>query len=93
MTFKEIQSNLVYCNRLFPTKNGKKEPIVKTMKINTKCEFFTHQERNIWKKKTVYTVLNPRNMDLYLRGLFHIPTQPPPITVRILNKYLPNLPA
>ena len=53
LSCKEIQSKLVYSNRLFATKNGKKEPIVKTMKINTKCEFFTHQERNNWKKKTV----------------------------------------
>ena len=45
-TVFNVQSKPVYSNYLFASKNGMKEPIIKNqMKINTKCEFLTHQEK------------------------------------------------
>ena len=42
-----VQLKPVYSNHFLAAKNGKKKP----MKINIKCEFFTHQEKIISRRK------------------------------------------
>ena len=46
---KKVQSKPIYSNHFFAAENGKNKPIVrkKTMKISTKCVFFTDQSNII----------------------------------------------
>ena len=88
LSCKEIQSKLVYSNRLFATKNGKKEPIVKTMKINTKCEFLLIKKQIIGRNNCLDCTQTKEPVFVFSRPPPYPRTAAlaSPVIVRILNK-------